>query len=124
MNLTDTAKAANLTAAVGAIQQAGLEETVGHLRDITVFAPNNGAFGNIANITGNLTSDQLKSILEYHVIVGKVDYSNMLGNESYQTVGGTNVTVRQLKRTWYVNSAKIVVQDVLISNGVAHVIDK
>jgi uncharacterized surface protein with fasciclin (FAS1) repeats len=94
------------------------------LKDVTIFAPNNDAFNNIGNLTASLTNDQLTSILTYHAVAGKVLYSNLLSNTSLQTAGGGNITIRQLNGTWYANSAKIVIQDVLISNGVVHVVDK
>jgi len=123
LSISNTLKDANLTAALGAVSAAGLGATLTSLRDITVFAPNNDAFNNIGNITGNLTTEQLGGILTYHVVAGKVDYSTLLGNTSLATVGGTNVTIREINGTFYVNSAKIVIQDVLVSNGVVHVID-
>jgi uncharacterized surface protein with fasciclin (FAS1) repeats len=124
VGIPETLQAANLTALTGAIKAANVGSALGMMRDLTIFAPNNDAFNNIGNITANITTQQLASILQYHVIAGKVDYSTMLGNMSVQTAAGTNVTISQVNGTFYVNSAKVVIPDVLVSNGVVHVIDK
>jgi len=97
---------------------------VSDARDVTIFAPNNGAFNAIGNITGNLSTQQIENIAKYHVVLGKVEYSSLLGNQTFETAAGPNVTIRHINGTYYVNSARIVVQDVLLSNGVAHIIDK
>ena len=123
-NINTTLGAANLTATLGAIRTANVTDVLDHLKDVTVFAPSNDAFNNIGNITASITTQQLGNILNYHVIPGKVEYSNMLTNTTLVTAAGNNVTISQVNGTFYVNSAKIIIQDVLVSNGVVHVIDK
>jgi uncharacterized surface protein with fasciclin (FAS1) repeats len=93
------------------------------LKDITVFAPTNAAFAAIANVT--LSKEQLTEVLEYHVIAGTVAYSTLLTNgEKVATAEGDDVTITLANGTVLVNDAKVVEADVLISNGVVHVIDK
>lgn len=116
--------AANLTSAAGALRQANLVQTVDHLRDVTIFVPSNEAFSAISSLASNLTTETLASILQYHVVVGTVAYSTTLSNTTIQTVGGGNVTIRIINNNVFVNSAKVIIPDVLVSNGVVHVIDK
>jgi uncharacterized surface protein with fasciclin (FAS1) repeats len=94
------------------------------LKDVTIFAPSNDAFAGIASATANLTIAQLTSILTYHVVQGIVGYSSSLSNSTIRTVGGGNVTITVVGGNVFVNSAKVIVTDVLVSNGVVHVIDK
>ena len=123
-NISTTAVAANLTAAAGALTQAGLVETVDDLMDVTVFVPDNAAFSAIGSALPNMTKEELMSILEYHVINGTIGYSSMLSNMSLMTVGGKNVTITVDGMDVFVNSAKVVIPNVLVANGVVHVIDK
>jgi uncharacterized surface protein with fasciclin (FAS1) repeats len=67
-NLTSTLLSANATAAVGAIQQAGLAAPLTQEQDLTVFAPNNDAFNAIGDLVAGLSIDALTSVLGYHVI--------------------------------------------------------
>lgn len=119
----------SLTALAGALTQTNLVTTVDALKDVTVFAPSNNAFQAIGSATRSLTMDQLSSILEYHVIAGTVGYSSLLtsglANESLPTVfGGEEVRVESTGGKVFVNSAQVVIADVIVANGVMHVIDK
>lgn len=122
-SVSDTAAAANLTAVAGALTRANLVDTVNGLKDVTVFAPSNAAFSAIGSATGNLTMEALSGILTYHVVQGTVGYSSMLSNTTLMTVGGGNVTISIIDGSVFVNSAKVIVPDVLVANGVVHVID-
>ena len=119
-----TAIAANLTSLAGALTTANLVSTVDDLHDVTIFAPSNAAFQAIGSAVGSLSTSQLTSILEYHVINGTVGYSSGLTNTTLKTVGGGSVTITIENGTVFVNSAKVIVPNVLVANGVVHVIDK
>jgi uncharacterized surface protein with fasciclin (FAS1) repeats len=120
---SSTAAAANLTSVAGALTSANLVQKVNSLSDVTIFAPSNVAFQSIGSVIGNLSTEQLISILEYHVVKGTVGYSTILSNMSLPTVNGANVTITIENGTVFVNSAKVVTPDVLVNNGVVHVID-
>lgn len=69
--------------------------------------------------------DQIVSILEYHVVNGTVAYSTTLMNgTSVPTVQGNNLTITIDNDEVFVNSARVVVPNVLVANGVVHVIDQ
>ncbi|KAJ9130734.1 Fasciclin-like arabinogalactan protein-like protein 7 [Coniochaeta hoffmannii] len=120
----DALVSSNLTALAGALTAADLVDTVSSLQDVTIFAPTNAAFDAIGAAVANLTTEQLAGILTYHVVQGVVGYSTALANGSLTTVNGANVTVTvgDDGAVW-VNSARVVVADVLVANGVVHVID-
>lgn len=124
-NLTETAIEGNLAAVAGALNFTDLASEIEGLENVTIFAPNNDAFAAIASLVGNLTEDDLTSILEYHVVEGDVWYSSDLSNTTVESVGGEELNITVLEDgEVYVNSARVVLADILIANGVVHVIDK
>jgi uncharacterized surface protein with fasciclin (FAS1) repeats len=122
-NISTTAVAANLTSIAGALTQADLVATVDGLSDVTVFVPNNAAFQAIGSALPNLTMEQITSILTYHVVEGTVAYSTLLSNTTIASVEGTDLTITIIGDEVFVNSAQVIVPDVLVANGVVHVID-
>lgn len=123
-NCSATALAANLTALVGALDATNLTEAVDTTPDITVFAPTNAAFEDIGSALANLSAADAKSILEYHVINGTVAYSSLLANgTSINTLEGAPVNITVEDGEVFVNSARVIAADILVSGGVIHVID-
>jgi uncharacterized surface protein with fasciclin (FAS1) repeats len=123
--IASTLRDANLTAALGAVQKANLSDSLSEASDITVFAPNNEAFARIASLGGDLNETMLQSILSYHVIQGEVLYSDQIENTTVQSLdNSTDLTISVIDGSVFVNNAEVVIQDVLISNGVVHVINK
>ncbi|KAI2470772.1 FAS1 domain-containing protein [Annulohypoxylon bovei var. microspora] len=123
-NLSDTLSNSNLTAAEGAIMTAKLTDILADTHNVTIFAPNNDAFDAIGSIVGNLSADDLTSIVGYHVINGSINYSADLKNSTVMAVNGEKITITVNNGTIYANSAKVTVPDILLSNGVVHVIDQ
>ncbi|KAF7531007.1 hypothetical protein G7054_g9318 [Neopestalotiopsis clavispora] len=123
-NLTDTLSNANLTAAAGAITTADLQDTVSSLRNVTVFAPNNEAFNDIGSILANLSSDDLRSTLGYHVVENTVAYSSDIQNSTLTASNGDELNIYNINGSVFVNAARVTIPDLLVSNGVVHVIDQ
>lgn len=125
-NISTTAIALNLTSAVGALTAANLATTVDSTPDLTVFVPNNAAFQAIGGNLANLTIQQITSVLTYHVVAGSPPlYStNIMNGSSLQTLNGANVTVRVQGSNVFVNNARVIQPNVLVANGVVHVIDR
>jgi len=122
---SDTAIAAGLSSLAGALTSANLVNTVNGLKDVTIFAPANSAFQAIGSGLGNLSTTDLTNILTYHVVQGAVGYSSGLTNGTVlPTVNGANLTVTINGGNVFVNGAKVVTPDVLVSNGVVHVLDQ
>lgn len=124
VNITDTLSAANLTAATGAIRTANVEGNLGDLRDVTIFAPNNDAFDAIGSVLANLSSQDLSNVVGYHVIENLVAYSADLMNQTVTAQNGDELTISVINGTVFVNAARVTVPDLLVSNGVVHVIDQ
>lgn len=63
--------------------------------------------------------------MTYHVINGTIGYSSGLENgTTLETVNGESVTITIGDGGIFVNNAKVVTSDILIANGVVHVIDE
>lgn len=115
----------NATAAAGAVTKAELEEYVDTTPDLTVFAPNNAAFERIGSGLANMTVEELGRLLSYHVVNGTVAYTSTLRNGTVlRSVQGNSLTISVGGNALYVNSAQILQQDLLLSNGVLHIIEK
>ncbi|KAF2204984.1 Fasciclin-domain-containing protein [Delitschia confertaspora ATCC 74209] len=122
--VSTTATASNLTALAGALSAANLGEMIDTMPDVTIFAPNNEAFQSIASGLANLSTSDLTDILGYHVVNGTVGYSSMLeSGMRLKTVEGGEVTVTIDGSNVFVNGAKVIIPDVLVANGVVHVVD-
>lgn len=123
--ISDTALSFGLSSFYGAVSNASLVDTVNSAMDVTVFVPNNAAFQAIGSALPNLTMDNITSILSYHVINGTVAYSSLLSNESVGTLQGNNLTITvHNSSAVYVNSARVIIPDIIVANGVVHVIDE
>merc|ERR1711904_578898 len=123
-NFTGGAVQLNLRSAVGALTVAGLADAVDTMMDATFFVPDNAAFQAIGSALATSTPQELARILQYHVVNGTVGYSSMLTNGStLTTMDGIPVTITIQDSEIFVNSARVVTQDVLVANGVMHVID-
>jgi uncharacterized surface protein with fasciclin (FAS1) repeats len=118
----EAATAAGLSSLVGALNATGLMPIS---PNVTLFAPNNAAFQAIAGGLSNLTTDQIRSVLTYHAVVGNAPgYSSGLTNGTVlKTVNGANLTITINSGRVFVNGARVVTPDVLVANGVIHVID-
>ncbi|KAG4418292.1 hypothetical protein IFR04_008568 [Cadophora malorum] len=114
-----------LTGLAGALTSANLVSTVDTARDVTIFAPSNAAFERIGSALPALQADQtmFQTVLTYHLVNGTVGYAGMLGNMSLTTAQGGMVQVEVVNKKVFVNSAQVVISDVIVANGVVHVID-
>jgi uncharacterized surface protein with fasciclin (FAS1) repeats len=98
---------------------------VNNTPNLTIFAPTNAALQGIGSGLANLTTEQLTDVLTYHVVNNTLGYSSTLTNGTVLTaLDGKKLTITfgQGGRV-FVNSARVVTSDVLIANGVVHVID-
>jgi len=94
--------------------------------DTTIFIPNSvaamDAFNNLSSTKP--TQAQLNSVFDYHFVAGVKGYSSKLFNgQILRTVQGKNLTITKRMNETFVNGAKITTSDLLVENGVVHVID-
>ena len=111
---------------VAAIQAAGLVETLQGEGPYTVFAPTDEAFAKLpAGTVDSLLADpdQLREVLLYHVVPGKVMAADVVTLESATTAQGSNVHIMLADGGVRINDAIVTATDIETSNGVIHVID-
>jgi transforming growth factor-beta-induced protein len=117
---------ARFSSLVAALTKAGLVDDLSGAGPFTVFAPTNDAFtaalAALGKTLDQLTADDLKPILTYHVVSGTVK-SNDLKAGPVKTLSGVSAFVSTAGGA-KVNNASVTSADILASNGVVHVIDK
>lgn len=111
----------------GVIQSSGLLDPLEAAEGLTIFAPNDAAISGIMSALGTLNATQIQTVLANHVINGSVVYSTELMSSNYTSAAGEPFTFMSNSSGAYVMSAnstaKIVQSDIIVQNGVVHVID-
>ncbi|KAI9172282.1 Fasciclin-like arabinogalactan protein [Paramyrothecium foliicola] len=126
--LDETAKAFQIPSFLGGLYAADLMPDVANRKSITVFAPQDTAFEAVGGTLEGLDADELVRVLGYHVIPDQVLVSaNFTNGTRLKTLlrdgdKPQTVLIRQAGNNKYVNSAQIVQPDILIANGILHVI--
>ncbi|KAL2268446.1 hypothetical protein VTJ83DRAFT_3292 [Remersonia thermophila] len=115
----------DLTAFVGALYAAGLMSELARLRDVTVFAPRNAAFQRLAGTLEGMDAEALRRVLRYHIVPGaaRPSWDLPTGAELPSADHGNKVAILRHANFVFANSAEIVQPDILIRNGVVHLID-
>jgi uncharacterized surface protein with fasciclin (FAS1) repeats len=126
LSVSETLITGNFTALAGAATQTKLVAPFEDASDITIFCPNNDAFQRLAATNFTATDEELASILKYHVVAGAVGYSTTLKNNTkLPTLNGEELDITiSADGAVFVNAARVINADILIENGVLHVIDE
>jgi len=109
-----------------AIEAAGLTGTLKGEGPFTVFAPTDEAFAKLpAGALDSLLADtaQLRRVLLYHVVPGKVASRDVAKMRSATTAEGSALPVMDHGGQVMVGKAMVTAADVPAENGVIHVID-
>ena len=126
-DIVDTAvSAGQFNTLVAAVKAAGLVDTLKSAGPFTVFAPTDAAFaklpaGTVENLLKN--PEQLKQVLLYHVVAGKVMAADVVKVTSAKTVQGSSAKVTVDGDSVKIDAANVVKTDIECDNGVIHVID-
>merc|ERR1719346_256188 len=129
LSIVDTAVGNGaFTVLVEALQTAGLVDALSGPGPFTVFAPTDAAFTALLealSVTKEelLARTDLATILQYHVISGKVLSSDLAATQDVTTLTGDSLTVTSDGTTVMAGPASLVIADVDCSNGVIHAID-
>ena len=115
----------NFKTLVAAVKAANLVDTLKSSGPFTVFAPTDEAFaklppGTITTLLQNIP--QLKRILCYHVVPGRLMKADIAKVQTVTSVEGSPITL-DLSDGFEVKNATVVVADIEADNGVIHVID-
>lgn len=124
--LDKTAQAFQATSFLGALYAAKLMPGLEYREGVTVFVPSDMAMAAVGGTLEKLSAAALARVAGYHVVPGQIlNLESMANNSMLHTLGnGTQnvVTVRQSGNNKYVNSAQIVQPDILLANGIMHII--
>jgi len=127
-NIVQTAVAAGqFKTLVSLVKQAGLAGALSGPGPLTVFAPTDAAFAKVPKATlAALAKNkaELKAVLLYHVVKGKVTASQASMLTSATTLEGASLPIHVSGTKVYVGGAQVIKADVMASNGVIHVINK
>jgi len=133
-------KSKDHTTLVAAVRAAGLVDTLASGGPFTVFAPTDAAFaklpaGTVDTLLQPANRDQLRAVLTYHVVPGKVTSAQLVdligqngGKATLTTVQGGTLTASLSGSSVLITdaaggSAKVTAADLVQSNGVIHVTD-
>jgi uncharacterized surface protein with fasciclin (FAS1) repeats len=80
--------------------------------------------GTLENLLKPENKSQLKAILTYHVLRGKVMSADAAMASSAKTVNGQSFRIAKSANGLMVDNANVIEADIAASNGVIHVIDR
>jgi uncharacterized surface protein with fasciclin (FAS1) repeats len=129
------------TTLVAAVKAAGLVDTLASKGPFTVFAPTNAAFaklpaGTVETLVKPENKGTLTTVLTYHVVPGRITAGQIAslaarsrGVATLKTVQGETLRFSKRGNGWQVTDtkggkAKILIANVMQSNGVIHVVDR
>lgn len=108
---------------LAAAEAAGLVSTLKGDGPLTVFAPTDKAFerlpaGTVERLLRPENRSELRALLTYHVVPGRIRARDLLQQSSARTVNGDRVPFGLR-----INGANVIQADVRASNGIIHVVD-
>jgi uncharacterized surface protein with fasciclin (FAS1) repeats len=129
-DIVDTAvQAGSLNTLAQALKAADLVGTLKGPGPFTVFAPTDQAFaklppGTLEVLLKPENKEQLRSILTYHVVPGRVTAADVVKLTSAKTVNGQEVRISVLKGVVRLNDVRVTKTDIAASNGLIHLVDR
>ena len=122
--MADTALAAGLTSAIGAANKINLDWWEDN--DATYFMPNNEAFRKVGSVFDDISDNDLRDILTYHYLndTERPLYTSTIKAANWTTAGGEGVLSHSDTKGTFVNAAKVIQSNILVQNGVMHIIDE
>ena len=128
-NIVQTAVAnGNFTTLVTALQATGLDVPLSGPGTFTVFAPTDAAFaalppGTVQNLLLPQNLPTLSSILTYHVAGQTLNSTQVLALNTIGTLNGQRVDVSIVGAQPKIDSANLILTDIVCTNGIIHVLD-
>ncbi len=122
-NITLTAATVGASSFAGALNATNLTETIMMTPSLTYFVPSNVAFSQVGSLFTSASNMTISSLLQYHMIKG-IEYTTDLSNGQVLTsMSGGLVRVVENNGVFFVNTAEVLVPNILVENGVIHIID-
>lgn len=129
LNIVETASAnEDFSTLVDLVVSADLADALSAEGPFTVFAPINEAFaaldtGAVAYLTSEEGMEDLKNVLTYHVVEGKVMAADIVDGMTVTALNGLELTFAVDESGVSVNGIPVIIADIETTNGVIHVID-
>lgn len=123
--MAETALAAGLTSAIAAATKTNLDWWTDD--GASYFMPTNEAFRAVGSIMSVASDDELWDVLTYHYVndTNTPLYTSEMTEANQTTAGGENVLLSQNDdKALFVNMAAINSANILVENGVMHIIDQ
>ena len=123
--MSETVLSAGLTSWVGAVTTANVN--LDFEEDATYFLPTNQAFQTVGSALDNASSDELEDVLIYHYLnhTNLPLYTSRISRAQWPTAEGENIILSyNADNNLFVNSAAVTHANILLANGVAHIIDQ
>jgi uncharacterized surface protein with fasciclin (FAS1) repeats len=115
-----------LSTLVTAVKKASLVDTLNSAKDITVFAPYNGAFEKVpADALNKLLADKaaLTKVLTYHVVGQRITPADLASGD-FKTLEGQSITTSGSGQDFKVNGkASVICGNVQTANATVYIID-
>lgn len=102
---------------------AGLIDTAIFTPNVTIFATANSGFEALGPAITNMTPEELAKVFQYTIVPGVFYSTELIGGSQLLALNGVNITVTHSGNNIYANSAQLVTLDILLANGVMHVMD-
>ena len=110
-----------------AVVKAGLADDLSAVGPFTVFAPDISAFAALpAGKLNALLADPfgaLADLLQYHVVSGNFKSTDLTNGQEIVTLQGKKLKVTINAEGVFINNAKVTAADIIVGNGVIHVIN-
>jgi uncharacterized surface protein with fasciclin (FAS1) repeats len=127
VSVADTiARNPQLSTLNGLVHKAGLADQLKAAGPYTVFAPTNDAFAAVpAKTLDDLgkNPDQLKAVLNYHVLPSKLMAADVKPSNA-KTAQGANLALSKAGTFVTVEDAMVQTADIVATNGVVHTVDR
>ncbi|MEM6295657.1 MAG: fasciclin domain-containing protein [Myxococcota bacterium] len=127
--VTTAARASEFSTLVRALGAAELDGALRGDGPLTVFAPTDKAFaklprGTLESLLKPENRDQLRRVLLYHVVSGRLDADDVTRRAGAETLAGPRVAFSSNKRGVNIDDASVVQANIRTRNGIIHAIDE
>jgi len=114
----------DFTTLIAALEKADLVNYLLERSTVTVFAPTNQAFINAGINLDNMSSQELASVLRYHLIgTGAIRVEAFTDNQEVLTVRKFEAYIDVVDQKTFINGIDIIETNLEASNGIVHVIE-
>jgi uncharacterized surface protein with fasciclin (FAS1) repeats len=115
-----------LTTLAADVKTAGLTGALDSMHAVTVFAPEDTAFGKLpaSEMTMMHSTAELAKILKYHVVSGRVTPAELAHGMTLTTLEGDTLKASKMGAVYEVNNADVICGNIQTANATVYIINK